>query len=80
MICMRKGWFVYYRVPLSDYITDVMYNPKLNKDIMKSECKYDVKPSFKIIHMSPKTEITQYTHRRTDDMKIPDTVQYQVIT
>ena len=76
MVCMRKGWLVYYRVPL----TDVLCNPKLNKDKMKSECKFNVEHSFQTIHLSPKTQITIYTHRRTDDMKIPDTVQYQVIT
>ena len=47
---------------------------------MKPECKYNVEHSFQTIHLSPKTQITVYTHRRTDDMKIPDTVQYQVIT
>lgn len=47
---------------------------------MKSECKFNVEHSFQTIHLSPKTQITIYTHRRTDDMKIPDTVQYQVIT
>lgn len=47
---------------------------------MKPECKYNVEHSFQTIHLSLKTQITVYTHRRTDDMKIPDTIQYQVIT